>query len=239
MMSWPLVLGAMSPYGTEDSDPYWDDVIFYAPFTEDLLDHSQTALAMTGGGALDADTPAAGLGSVSYKPATGTSGYRQGTLNADFGSGNFTIELFVKFTSGPTYCGIFSIDAVLGRDHPLISFGRYSTGVNACVWCSTNGTSWNISGWSGNMPNVCDGSWHHVAIVRSGETLMGFVDGALVLSATMSGTYTPKGQYLLVGGKADVLNESRVEHIQHFRVTKGVARYTAGFTPPVLPYPTA
>jgi methionine salvage enolase-phosphatase E1 len=61
-----------------------------------------------------------------------------------------------------------------------------------------------------------------------------FCDGTLHSSATISGSID--GQNLVVGGYYD-LSSLFDGYIDDFRITKGVARYTANFTPPAAPFP--
>jgi hypothetical protein len=79
---------------------------------------------------------------------------------------------------------------------------------------------------------VSSNAWHHVAATKSGTTWRLFLDGNLEATGTASGTYTATGQPIIVGasGSAYYFNGN----IYDLRITKGVARYTANFTPPAL-----
>ena len=80
------------------------------------------------------------------------------------------------------------------------------------------------------------GQWYHIAVCRaSGSTRM-FVNGTQVGS-----TYVDTTTYLqtpvFIGssylGTTELLNG----YIDDMRVTKGLARYTANFTPPTTAFP--
>jgi hypothetical protein len=78
-------------------------------------------------------------------------------------------------------------------------------------------------------------AWHHVAISRVGSTIRGFLDGVLTGTQTFAGTvdlttlvcgkYVPNGNLFWTTNYDDM------------RVTKGVGRYTANFTPPTAAFP--
>jgi hypothetical protein len=65
-----------------------------------------------------------------------------------------------------------------------------------------------------------------------------FIDGVLVSSATLAGALTTNANPVYIGARSDgtgALNG----RIDDLRITKGVARYTANFTPPTAPFPNA
>jgi hypothetical protein len=78
-------------------------------------------------------------------------------------------------------------------------------------------------------------TWYHIAVSRSGANTRMFVNGTQAGS-----TYTDTNNYAAgaigVGGRADAtipLNG----YIDDLRITKGIARYTANFTPPQVALP--
>lgn len=81
-------------------------------------------------------------------------------------------------------------------------------------------------------------TWVHLAAVKSGSTLTLYQNGVNVASATQSGTIVDGGKPLLIGYEtgqgASVYFDGYLEDI---RITKGIARYTANFTPPIQPLP--
>lgn len=76
--------------------------------------------------------------------------------------------------------------------------------------------------WSAN-------TWHHIAVSRTGTTGKLFVNGAQVASATLTTSFGG-GAAFRVG---NVSTYSPNGNIDEVRVTKGVGRYTAAFTPPI------
>jgi hypothetical protein len=144
-----------------------------------------------------------------------------------FGTADFTIEGWVYL--GSTNCGIFQI------------YSSYLPG-------TVSGLSFEIAnlygGWSLNygatnqIISTTTGStstWYHFAVVRSSGVIKAYVNGTSIISATDTTNYTYT--YLLVGGyysTSYLLNG----YLEDFRITKGVARYTANFTPPTAAFPT-
>ena len=80
---------------------------------------------------------------------------------------------------------------------------------------------------------ITTNQWLHVAAARSGTTLKIFVNGVTQLTATVSGTI---GQNLTayIARRSDGDNQVN-GYISNLRIVKGVAIYTANFTPPTTP----
>ncbi len=98
----------------------------------------------------------------------------------------------------------------------------------------TIGYGWSSSGSS--APSVS--TWHHIAITRSGTTVLTFVDGHLASTSTYSAALG--GRYLLVSGAvcdAASDNGDLNGYIDELRVVNGVALWTTDFTPPTGPQP--
>ncbi|HVG51538.1 MAG TPA: LamG-like jellyroll fold domain-containing protein, partial [Xanthobacteraceae bacterium] len=100
-----------------------------------------------------------------------------------------------------------------------------------------------VANWDvvNNMPlgSIDVNAWTHLAIVRKGNTFYGFKNGVLTATASSALAIRPtttgpmlglwqqdpgSGNYYLYG------------FIDEFRVSKGVARWVANFTPPAAPY---
>lgn len=81
--------------------------------------------------------------------------------------------------------------------------------------------------------------WHHVAAVRSSGTAMLFIDGVLEGSRFLSQPGDPSTRTgTQIGPGSSFFDEGLLEsmHIDEFRFTQGLARYTANFTPPMGPF---
>ena len=159
-----------------------------------------------------------------------------------FRSGDFTVESWVYPIAYTTNYG------------NGIYFGYQICGDNAhwstTNWliCITNATSngGNYLGFYAENPgsvNVIStasiplNGWTHVAVCRASGTLRLFVNGLVSASIADSSTYKNIGYPFSVGNDSN-LYSPLTGYIDDLRVTKGVARYTANFTPPTQSFPT-
>jgi len=145
-----------------------------------------------------------------------------------FGSGDFTLEMWIYPTD------ITSV--MLYDSRPNSSAGVYPTlyiNSSSSITYYTNGSD-RISGASAVI-----NTWQHIALVRASGTTKLYING------TQSGsTYTDANTYLngasrpiigVDGGNTSLQNYAG--YIDDLRITKGVARYTANFTPPAAAFP--
>jgi hypothetical protein len=98
---------------------------------------------------------------------------------------------------------------------------------------SENGTAETVL----NGSALNDFQWYHIALTRDASKVVRlFVDGVIVASTTLSGDLFDLERQLQVfsfgasRGQLDRLYDS-------VRITRGVCRYNANFTPPAAPYP--
>ena len=77
--------------------------------------------------------------------------------------------------------------------------------------------------------------WVHVAITRSGDTWRMFIDGVEENSRNTSLGPDNSSDTLYIGGRASDAEYNG--YMDDVRFTKGVARYTANFTPPTQAFP--
>jgi hypothetical protein len=79
-------------------------------------------------------------------------------------------------------------------------------------------------------------TWTHFAVSRTGSTLRMFING--VKSGEISYNTTLSSTAFSIGYDKMYSNFFFNGYIDDFRITKGVARYTANFTPPTASFPT-
>ena len=91
-----------------------------------------------------------------------------------------------------------------------------------------------VNGWAFGPASLPLNAWYHVAIVKSGSTITGYVNGVQypITSSTPSETTEPL--WIATGNNLGYFTG----YIQDMRITKGVARYTSNFTVPTEPFPT-
>jgi len=86
--------------------------------------------------------------------------------------------------------------------------------------------------------SISSSAWHHVAVCRAGESVRIFFNG-LQIGSTYTSDFnaTSSAQSLAVGINLDADRTPFNGYIDDLRITKGIARYTANFTPPTAPFP--
>jgi hypothetical protein len=146
----------------------------------------------------------------------------------DFGTADFTIELWLYPTSVAATSNIWSQRTSASNG---ISFRLSASKLN--FFYDNLGTG-SFSGATSLLNNT----WQHVALTRQGNNFKLWLDGQLdgtsaAISADVTSTIDPK-----VGAAAGTSNvEAYSGYIDDLRITKGIARYTASFTPPTAPFP--
>jgi len=177
---------------------------------------------------------------ASWSAATnGGSGYFDGsgdylttTDNAalDMGSGNFTVEAWIYPTAAGSNAGV-----ILKRVSN-ISFSPFLINFNASTVAfgvSTSGSSWAVLGSSSA---VALNTWHHVALVRNGNNINGYVNGVSAVSGTVSGAVMTNTAGVVIGSDQTAAGGNFFTgYINDIRILKGTAQYTSTFTPPTAP----
>lgn len=139
-----------------------------------------------------------------------------------FGTGAFTLEAWVYIQSVAAFNEVF-YGSVSGGALDELQFG-VQTG-QTIGWETNN----SISGSGGFVPL---NTWTHIALVRNGSTITGYVNGTSVGTSTDSGDITPTTHSLIGSyrGSSSFTNG----FVSNARVTKA-AVYTSNFTPSTSP----
>ena len=188
---------------------------------------------MTAGGNAQISTAQSKFGGSSI--AFDGSGDRVSVANnaaLDFGTGDFTVECWVNSAAILTsYLAQYA--HICGKGNGVAA-ATYALGFyqRKIAWAAQNVVFQGAT-------NLTNNTWYHFAACRSGSALKLFVNGAQEHSGTDTTNYTssqsfnagdrqasdPSSQYPLNG------------YIDDLRITKGIARYTADFTPPTEAFP--
>lgn len=99
--------------------------------------------------------------------------------NLQFGTGDFSIEYWSKTSNSNT----------------MVAVGGAGSGFDYWIGVASGLASVSISGSSAlqGSTNISDNQWHHIAGIRSGNTLMIYVDGVLENSETNTNDASPTG----------------------------------------------
>jgi len=140
----------------------------------------------------------------------------------EFGTGDFTVECWIKTAT---------VNKVVldGRSSGYVDgpvFYINPTGKIACL-CAPN----NVE--KAGTTTVTTDAWVHVAWVRNSGTLNIYVNGVLDFSGAFA--FYLSGYDVNIGNDP-ALAEGFMGYIDDLRISKGVARYIANFTPPTVPH---
>jgi hypothetical protein len=228
--------------GAGPSDPSFDSVslLLHCDGTDGsttFTDNSNTGHTVTAVADAQIDTAAYKFGGASGL-FDGINDLLDAPASAEFniGTGNFTLEGWVK-TATAALVGGYSV-RLFKTDGPTAS----GTSGTLQVFLNSAGGVLRIYDASGidssGSTDLTDDVWHHWAFSRVGTALKGFVDGDQEISITSSlnitaNSATPRPR--LCGNAAG--QGTFTGHIDDFRLTNGVGRYTGAFTAPTSAFP--
>jgi beta-lactam-binding protein with PASTA domain len=231
--------------GTTDvatCDAYWNNVslMLHCDGTNgstlfpdaSINNHTVSAAAVT----VSTANPEFGTGAALMSASTGalTVGNSAGA-SLDLTTGDFTVEfgIYIGATAPSAYFGSG------GTTYTTQAINAYNTASRnvQTELIEASGTVFPISPNSGPN-NLNANAWNHVALCRFGSSFQLFVNGVGGLVITNSNAlYDPGNSGSWAFGKT--LFSSTYAGIQYdeIRITKGVARYVANFTPPGAAFP--
>ena len=231
----------MNPYrlaaaGGGGGDPYFDDVYLLSH-----MDGADGSTVFTDSGPLN--TAITNSNSVQKS----TSQYKYGVASAQFtgvynkyltvpspafGTSDFTIEISVYMAVTPT--GERKLFMVGGTSSDYSNIRIY---VNAAMKVGfyvrvAGGTFYYYE----HATALSLGTWYQLAIIRYGNTILSFVDGALVKTQGIPATdFYNTGPVYIGTGVSE--SDSFIGYLDEFRITKGIARYTASYVAPTAAFP--
>jgi hypothetical protein len=158
-----------------------------------------------------------------------------------FGANNFTVELWAYQSATPNGSSLIAEEYTGGANSVTFAIGYCdgavgSSGGSRPFFGIYTGSAW-VGAASANA--LANNQWHHIAGVRLNDDWTLYVNGASVGTFT-SANVLPQGERLFIGRRWDLFNGLQSYfngHIDDLRITKGVARYTANFTPPTAAFP--
>lgn len=168
----------------------------------------------------------------------GTGDYIHFPTNAafGFGTGDYTVEGFVRFSITNLNRCVFD-----NRGASVEGIGVYvdSSAVTPSDFRGRLSLSTNVGFIAVGASTAFSASsnFQHWAVTRASGTIRGFIDGTLVWSGTDSRTLASAAPAYV--GANYLGTQEYVGYQDEMRVTKGVARYTASFTAPSAPFPNS
>lgn len=205
-----------------------DGVDGYTTITDSSASaHTATAY---GAAALDTDFQKFGTASLNLTGAADYIGYSD-SADWDFGSNPFTIETWVFLNSTPTGT-VYFYDHYEGAANYSRLYYNPSGWVELDV--SNGGLIISINNsWS---PSV--GRWYHFALTKdASDDYRMFVDGNQIGTTQSDASAYTTGSTTSVDMKIGTGVTTGI-HLDEYRITKGVARWTTNFTPPARAYST-
>ena len=168
-----------------------------------------------------------GTGSLAFD-GTGDSLVPSTSNLGAFGTGDFTIELWVYFNT-------------VASNQVLLDFRAATADIAPALYLGASAIKWYVSSADRiTSSTVSATTWYHVAVTRSSGSTKLFING------TQSGsTYADTNAYVgkparpWIGALADGTSPplDLNGYIDDLRITPGIARYTSNFTPPTAAFP--
>lgn len=218
--------------GISAPDPYWANVVALLHFDGDLTDETGRVWESVGSSVVSSAESVFG-GSSLHVPTTAGLVRAANSADFDFGSGDFTIEFFLRPTSVTTWASYLD-KRESGSFHAPFLIQRDSN-TNRILFRS----AYAPGSWSSSIiaPHPPLNTWTHVVYERWDGVFLAFINGVQV-GAVNGGsnsllTNTTSLNIAATGNNADGM----VGYIDELRITKGVARYTEDFDPPTAPFP--
>lgn len=223
----------INPYrfATSASDPYWSSVILLlhcdgTDGSTTITDSSSAARTVTAynGAALSTGTKKFGTASLQ---TDGSNDYADTSGSTDF---NFStnVDVTIEFwlwadSTDSSGCGLTQTAGGGGPWYVVIQLGAVYIGNGA-----VNLITYSYAGYYNQ--------WVHVAFTRSGTTPRLFLNGNLVATGSNAalGSSGTNGVRLMYYAANNFYGKGYIDDV---RITRGVARYTANFTPPTAAFP--
>ncbi len=193
-----------------------------------ITDSSFPARAWTASGNAQIDVNQSKFGGASLL-LDGTGDYVSSTSFADlaFGTGDYTIDFWVRFTT-------------LSTSAFLLDMRSTGTSLAPCMYVDsvTKKISLYLNGAApiASTTTPVLGTWYHVALIRNSGVTRLYINGVQEGSS-----YTDANNYIAQGLRvgldyASTAGVGTIGNIEELRISKGVARWTAAFTPPTGAY---
>ena len=148
----------------------------------------------------------------------------------DLSSGSWTIDMWINMGSAPVPNDMHFLNKAASGAADW--FCQYYTN-NHFRFGSSSG-SWFVET---STVSIEDGEFHHLEFAYDGSTLRIFLDGTSIFSGALGGSISQTGgRPVCIGAISDSYSNRFEGLLDEVRISKGIARHTANFTPPTVPY---
>ena len=212
--------------------------------TKILLHFNENIVDSAAGPALWAPHPTSLAGTISYPvgsplgAATDTVAYFSGaqntqvaipwSYNADTmpGASDWTLDFWYYRIAAGT--GMLVADRLSNSTYA--TWLLYDVSGNLTMYASFDGSTW---GWSAlNLGALATGVWQHIAVGNCGNAFRAYINGVKTYERA-AGAFTAIGYGFSVGSPSDSAGiQCYIDEVRF----SDVARWTANFTPPTVPY---
>jgi hypothetical protein len=188
-----------------------------------FTDSSPNALAVTAVGNAQISTDQSKYNGTSAYFDGSTAYLTQSSDIVQFGTADFTVEFWVRFSSGTGYRQVLGSATTASG----IAFGTNNYSGSVKMYATTSTT-----GYPGTTVLSVD-TWYHMTFVRQSGTLKLYLNGILDATYTVSTNFTESGGAIAANPSGGSYKFNG--YIDELKITKGVARYTSAFTSPPIP----
>jgi hypothetical protein len=209
-----------------------------APFTSDsdtgillkgadagIIDKAQSVKSVKlVGNTKSSTTQSKYLTSSMYFDGTGDSITIGNNQGLHIGSGDFTIEMWFRAAAVNTNQTLMIRRSAQAARGFVMNINSSAANKLGFVAGDTNTSGWEVSFTS--TSDLSADTWHHAAIVRSGNNFYLYLDGTQEATVSSSATIADDTSNLIIANN-DSGSGGFTGYISDLRITKGLARYTA------------
>lgn len=221
-----IVLAAAGVSTGAEKDPYFSNTVLL--LQGDAASPSLTYNVFSDSSGVSNVTPFGDTYGSSFSPYNTSWGIELGSNNYlsvpqfNLGNGSFTIECWIRTTTKVQYQSVI---------------GSYSGGATG-FYLHTDANGYALFGTLGSVQvqgttQVCDGLWHHIAVVRNGSSSVTlYVDGVSSGTGTISDNGAASNPVYIGTLQPGVFDRYFQGTISNIHVNVGSALYTSNFTRP-------
>jgi hypothetical protein len=204
-----------------------------------FIDNSSNAYTITKTGDVSVQRFSPFSPTTAYSTSViGGSGYFDGSgdyltapdsANTEFGSGDFTVEVWAYYLSTSGTPALIDKRASTAGYSPFIF---YTSGGTVVFYASSNGSSYDIANGV-SIGTIVPNQWNHIVASRSGTSIRLFLNGVLGNTVTSSAALVNNTDAWSFGATPG--GNPFNGYLSDVRFLKGTSLYNSAFTPPTAP----